>query len=249
MRYISYEYTFMVIGLVKRKIVEIDEEKCNGCGECIPNCAEGALKIVNGKAKIIKDEYCDGLGACLGHCPQDAIKIIEREASQFDEEAVHEHLESMKKEAIKPACDCGSTHAMHQPVETEATDEGSETSSLRQWPIQLNLVPIRAPYWENADLLIMADCVAVAYPDLHRRLLKGKRVVIGCPKFDDGQAYVEKLAEILRQNEIRSLTVAIMEVPCCGGLGRIAELALQASGKMIPSQRLMVSVNGDIKRL
>ena len=238
----------MVNGVVKRKIVEIDEEKCNGCGECIPNCAEGALKIVNGKAKIVKDEYCDGLGACLGHCPQDAIKIIEREAVEFDEEAVHEYLEAQKALEIAPACNCGSA-PVHMPVESKTEETVSDQiSSLRQWPIQLNLVPIKAPFWNDADLLVMADCVAVAFPDLHKKLLKGRRVAIGCPKFDNGQHYVDKLTEILKQNDIRSMTVAIMEVPCCRGLDRIAELALDASGKLIPTQRLVISVNGEVKR-
>ncbi len=235
--------------MVKRKIVKIDEEKCNGCGECIPNCAEGALKIVDGKAKIVKDMYCDGLGACLGHCPQDAIEIIEREADAFDEEAVHEYLETQKALEIAPACNCSTTHAMHQPVEAEETEETpDQASSLRQWPIQLNLVPIKAPYWKDADLLVMADCVAVSYPDLHKNLLKGRRVAIGCPKFDNGQHYVDKLTEILKQNTIRSMTVAIMEVPCCRGLERIADMALKASGKMIPTQKLVVSIKGDVQR-
>jgi NAD-dependent dihydropyrimidine dehydrogenase PreA subunit len=249
MIYTSYENTFMVIGVVKRKIVKINEEKCNGCAECIPNCAEGALKIINGKAKIVKDEYCDGLGACLGHCPQDAIEIIEREAVNFDEEAVHEYLEVQKALEIAPACNCGTTHARHEPVEETVTEDApDQASSLKQWPVQLNLVPIKAPYWNDADLLIMADCVPVAYPDLHKNLLKGRRIAIGCPKFDNGQHYVDKLTEILKQNDIRSLTVAIMEVPCCKGLQRIAELALEASGKMIPTQNLVISVSGEVQR-
>jgi NAD-dependent dihydropyrimidine dehydrogenase PreA subunit len=235
--------------MVKRKIVEIDEEKCNGCGECIPNCAEGALKIVDGIAKIVKDEYCDGLGACLGVCPQDAIKIIEREAPEFDEEAVHEYLKTLKAEELSPVCDCATTHARNEPVEAVAEVEAPDQSSaLKQWPVQLNLVPVNAPYWKDADLLVMADCVPVAYPNLHKDLLKGKRVAIGCPKFDNGQHYVDKLTEILKQNPIRSMTVAIMEVPCCRGLDRIAELALQASGKLIPTQRLIISVNGEVHR-
>ena len=238
----------MAIGVVKRKIVKIDEEKCNGCGDCIPNCAEGALKIVDGKARIVKDMYCDGLGACLGHCPQDAIEIIEREAEEFDEEAVHEYLEEQKALEIAPACNCGSTHAMHEPVEEKTEETPDQASSLRQWPIQLNLVPIKAPYWKDADLLVMADCVAVSYPDLHKTLLKGKRVAIGCPKFDNGQHYLDKLTEILKQNDIRSMTVAIMEVQCCRGLERITEMALKASGKMIPTQNLVVSIKGDVQR-
>lgn len=230
--------------------MEIDEEKCIGCGACIPNCAEGALKIIDGKAKLVKDVYCDGLGKCLGHCPQGAITIIEREAPEFDAEAVHEYRESQKiEEEIAPACNCGATHAMHEPVEVKTVEDvPDQASALKQWPIQLNLVPIKAPYWNDADLLVMADCVGVSDPDLHKNLLKGRRVAIGCPKFDNGQLYVDKLTEILKQNEVRSMTVAIMEVPCCRGLDRIAELALSASGKMIPTQKLIVGINGEVKR-
>lgn len=236
--------------MVKRSIVQIDEEKCVGCGACIPNCAEGALKIIDGKAKVVKDEYCDGLGKCLGHCPMGAITIIEREAPEFDEKAVHEYRESQKiAEEIAPACGCSSTHAVCAPVDNKAEEDvPDQSSALRQWPIQLGLVPVKAEMWNDADLLVMADCVGVSYPDLHKNLLKGRRVAIGCPKFDNGQHYVDKLTEILKQNSIRSMTVAIMEVPCCRGLDRIAELALEASGKMIPTQRLIIDINGEVKR-
>lgn len=237
--------------MVLRKIVKIDEEKCNGCGECIPNCAEGALKIIDGKAKIVDDIYCDGLGACLGHCPEDAITVIEREAPEFDEQAVHEYLAQQKQaEPETLACGCPSSHVqVLEPKQAETTEAAPISSSLRQWPVQLNLVPIKAPWFQNADLLIMADCVPVAYPELHQKLLKNKAVMIGCPKFDNGQAYIEKLTEILKQNSIKSMTVATMEVPCCNGLQRIAELALQASGKVIPTQKLRVRVNGDIEQI
>jgi len=238
----------MVDIVVLRKIVKIDEEKCNGCGDCIPNCAEGALKIIDGKAKIVTDAYCDGLGACLGHCPQDAIEIIEREAAEFDEEAVHEYLETLKTEEPAPACNYTTTQTFsteNAPVATAAPQE----STLGQWPVMLNLVPIKAPFWDGADLLVTADCVPVAYPRLHADLLKGKKIMVGCPKFDNGQNYVDKLTEILKQNDIRSMTVATMEVPCCGGLQRIAELALQASGKLIPTQKLIVTVRGEINRI
>ena len=239
----------MVIGVVLRKIVKIDGDKCNGCGKCIPNCAEGALKIIDGKAKFVKDAYCDGLGACLGHCPQDAIEIIEREADDFNEEEVHEYLESIKKEELAPACNCSTTHAFSTEAAPKPVVEAApQESTLGQWPVLLNLVPIKAPFWNGADLLIMADCVPVAYPTLHADLLKGKKIAIGCPKFDNGQHYVDKLTEILKQNDIKSMTVAIMEVPCCGGLQRIAELALQASGKMIPTQKLIVTIRGEVHR-
>jgi Pyruvate/2-oxoacid:ferredoxin oxidoreductase delta subunit len=233
-----------VVGLVKRKIVQIDEEKCNGCGQCIPNCAEGALKIIDGKARIVSDVYCDGLGACLGHCPIDAISIVEREAPEFDEESVHQYLKS--RETL--ACGCPASQVQSLDVEEREDVTELQASSLRQWPVQLNLVPVKAPFFENADLLLMADCVAVAHPSLHATLLKGRTVLIGCPKFDDARGYVSKLTEILRRNHVRSLTVAHMEVPCCSGLERIAELAVRGSGKMIPTQRLVVSVKGDVTR-
>jgi ferredoxin len=241
----SYETYFMGTGLVRRKIVQIHEEKCNGCGQCIPNCAEGALKIIDGKARLVSEVYCDGLGACMGHCPQDAIEIIERDAPEFSEEAVHEYLQSQEEE--QAACGCSSLLDISlEPAKSQTVPQGS---TLRQWPVQLNLVPIKAPFWNNADILLMADCVAVAQPELHIKLIDGRSVMVGCPKFDDVRGYVDKLTQILKQNNIRSLTVAVMEVPCCSGLKKIAELAFNASGKMIPTQTLMVSVKGEISRI
>ena len=234
----------MVIGVETRKIVKIDEEKCNGCGQCIPNCVEGALKIVDGKARLVSDVYCDGLGACLGHCPQNAITIIEREAPAFNEEAVHEYLKSQE-----PAISCTTVTTLNTPPKQETASTHTQASTLRQWPVQLNLVPVKAPFWNNADLLLMADCVAVAQPELHNKLLAERSIMVGCPKFDDARGYVEKLSQILKVNNIRSLTVAVMEVPCCSGLRKIAELALEASGKLIPTQTLVVSVKGEINRL
>ena len=201
--------------MVKRNIVHIDEEKCNGCGQCIPNCAEGAIQIIDGKARIVNDAYCDGLGACLGRCPQDAITIIEREATEFDEKAVHEYLETLKTGETL-ACGCPASQVQElkgSPAGRERVDAHAQ-SALRHWPIQFNLVPIKAPFFKDADLLLMADCAAVAYPALHQRLLKDRSVVIGCPKFDDVNNYVEKLTEILKRNDVRSLTVVHMEVPC-----------------------------------
>jgi NAD-dependent dihydropyrimidine dehydrogenase PreA subunit len=232
----------MVFEVVKRNIVQIDEIKCNGCGQCIPNCVEGALKIIDGKARLVSDVYCDGLGACLGRCPQDAIAIIERDAPEFDEEAVHEYLKSQEN----PAISCNAVTSL--VPEEEQAQESTQGSQLRQWPVQINLVPIKAPFWENADILLLADCVAVAQPKLHSHLIKGRSVMIGCPKFDDVQHYLDKLTQILKQNNVKSLTVAVMEVPCCSGLRRVAELALKASGKMIPSQQLVVGVQGEITR-
>jgi len=234
--------------MVKRNIVHIDEEKCDGCGQCIPNCAEGALQIIDGKARIADDSYCDGLGACLGHCPRDAITIIEREAPGFDEEAVHEHLEILKKsEALAIGCPASQVQSLEgSPAIYDV--EASTPSALRHWPVQLNLVPVKAPFFRDADLLLLADCTAVVYPALHQRLLEGRTVVMGCPKFDEVKHYIEKLAEILKVNDVRSLTVAHMEVPCCSALNVVARRALDASGKMIPTQRLIVSVSGDIER-
>ena len=232
----------MVNSVVLRKIVKIDEEKCTGCGICIPNCAEGALKIIDGKARLVSDIYCDGLGACLGHCPEDAIEIIEREAEEFDEEAVHEYLK-LQLQGVS----CTAVTSLVDPQEPESA-QVEQGSSLRHWPVQLHLVPIKAPFWNDADLLLMADCVAVAQPELHSKLLSGRSVMMGCPKFDNAQAYLDKITQILKQNEVRSLTVVNMEVPCCNGLRRIAEIALEQSGKMIPTQSLVVSVKGDITR-
>ncbi len=225
-----------------RDIIEIDEEKCNGCGECIPNCAEGSLQIIDGKARLIRDDLCDGLGECLGHCPQGALRIIQREAEDFDEEAVEKHL------AQTAGCEGGCQQVVtHSKGHAEATETSSAAvpSALRQWPIALRLVPIKAPFFQNADLLITADCVPFAYGNFHQEFLQGKTVVFGCPKIDDAHGYVEKLAEILRVNTIKSITLAIMEVPCCSGLQRIVELALAKSGKSIPLHQTVISVRGE----
>jgi len=248
--------------MARRSIVHIDEDKCNGCGLCVPSCAEGAIKIIDGKARLVSDKYCDGLGACLGTCPQGAITIIEREAEAFDEEAVKAHLESVIEEfegedfacpGSNPSFSCPGSRPMDLR-ETKKAASASEAgdisisikSQLRQWPVQLMLVPVNALYFENADLLITADCVAVAYPNYHLGMLKGKAVVIGCPKLDDGNYYVEKLSAILKNNNIKSLTVAHMEVPCCFGMVKIAEEALRRSGKNIPFNTIEVGVEGEI---
>ena len=202
--------------MVKRAVVEIDEEKCNGCGECIPKCAEGALKIIGGKAKLISDVYCDGLGACLGTCPQDAIKVTQREAQPFDEEAAKKHVSTEKR-----------------------------PSRLRNWPVQLNLVNPKAPFFKGADLLIMSDCVPVASPDWQGTLLKGQVVLIGCPKFDNVPAYVEKLTNIFRDSDLRSVTVVNMEVPCCNGLAGLVMKAMRDAGKKVPFEQLVLSVEGE----
>ncbi len=247
---------------MKRKIIRIDEEKCNGCGLCVNACAEGAIQLVDGKARLLSETYCDGLGACIGECPQDAITIEEREAEAFDEAAVKKHLASAGNSASpKPQAHahqhhhggggCPGSMARSLTARKGAGSAGSSglgtPSELRQWPVQLHLVPINAAYWEDADLLIAADCVAFASGDFHPRLLKGKKLIIACPKLDDTDSYVEKLQEIFSSNNIRSITVARMEVPCCGGLVAIAKQALEKSGKKIPFSTVIMGIDGEIR--
>lgn len=252
-----------------RKIVYIDEEKCNGCGLCIPSCAEGAIQIIDGKAKLVKDEYCDGLGACLGNCPMDAIHIIEREAAAFDEDAAMEHVARLKEneskiekpgsDAISTACSgggCPGSRARTLNTQAAAPEENgsgdiafSLKPQLQQWPVQLALVPIQAPYFKNADLLITADCVPFAYPDYHPKLLKGKKVVVGCPKLDNLDAYIEKLTAIVKNNDLKSITVAFMEVPCCNGIVYAAEQAVRAAGADIPVYKVRITVDGQRQNL
>ena len=228
-----------------RKIVTIDEERCNGCGECIPNCAEGALEIVDGKARLTADRYCDGLGACLGHCPQDAISVEEREAEVFDEEAVAERQRQAKQGPQAHACPGAAMMSFAAP-DYGAKAGGPLPSALSQWPVQLHLVPAGAPFLNGADLLLCADCVPFALPDLHSELLAGHKLLVGCPKLDDTRAYLEKLTDILRENDVRSLTVAHMEVPCCHGLVRLAQRAVQDCGKEVPLRSVEVSVRGQL---
>ena len=239
-----------------RQIIKIDEEKCDGCGLCVPECAEGAIQIIDGKARIVKEEYCDGLGACLEHCPQDALIIEERESEEFNEEAVKTHLRSLGRSAEvhhhhHQGVACPSAMALQLERHTdEAThDEESATlpSQLQNWPVQITLVPPGAPYFENADLLIAADCVPFAYANFHQELLKGKVVVIGCPKLDDFELYQERLALIFRRSNIARITIAHMEVPCCFGLNYIVKEALSASGKDIPLHEITIGVKGDKK--
>ena len=212
---------------MKRKIVNINEDLCNGCGSCIPKCAEGALQIVNGKAKMIKETYCDGLGACLGQCPQGAITITEREAPAFSEAEVHEYLKTKTAQTLSAP---------------------ANVAQKPQWPIKLNLVPVKAPFFDNADILLAADCAPVALKNFHD-LMAGKRVIIGCPKFDDAREYAQKLTEILKQNNIASVSVVHMEVPCCTGLQWAINKALEGSGKKIPVKEYEVKIGGDIVEL
>lgn len=250
-----------------RQIIRIDEEKCNGCGVCVPSCAEGALQIIDGKARLVAEKYCDGLGACLGECPQGALTVESREAEDFDEEAAMEFVKTTGHEAPAhqhhaPAgggCDstkhggfvCPSARMIDRTHEDKAEEapvaQGTVKSELRQWPVKLYLVNPHAPYFENADLLIAADCVPFAYGSIHPDFIKGKTLVTGCPKFDDTQAYFDKLTEIMRVNNINSITVLQMEVPCCSGMLRLAQLAAATSGKNIPVEAVTISLNGEVK--
>ncbi len=232
--------------MATRKIVRIDEEKCNGCGLCIPNCAEGALQIIDGKVKLMSDKFCDGLGACLGNCPQDAITIVERDAEDFDEKAVEVHLHKKHETEPQPVfTECPSSRAMHFKIPESPVSP--QASMLSQWPVQLKLVPVNAPHYQNADLLVVADCVPFAYPNFHQDFLKGKIVVVGCPKLDDIQYYKEKLTEIFKANSIKSITVPYMEVPCCFGLVKATEDAIVASGKKIPFRKVKIGIRGELK--
>jgi len=248
---------------VVRKIIEIDEDLCDGCGNCVPSCAEGALEIIDGKAKVIADLYCDGLGACLGECPVGALEIVEREADEFDEEAVEELLEEKKNEAptvmpMAPAGGCPSARlqsfgspetaagadpcqAANRPAALDQTE-----SALSHWPVQIMLVPPNAPFLKGADLLVLADCVPVAFPTLHRDFLQGKAVMMGCPKFDDAEHYIEKFAQICKQSGIKSLTSVVMEVPCCSALPMIVKRGMELSGVKIPMEEVVISTRGKV---
>lgn len=226
--------------MAKRKIIKIDETKCNGCGLCIPNCPEGALKVIDGKARLISDLFCDGLGACIGHCPQGAITIEEREAEKYDEKKVmanivkHSGCPGSRIMDLRGDSACGKKEEAPPALK----------SQLRQWPVQIMLVPPNAPYFKNADLLIAADCVPFAYADFHQQLLKGKILLVGCPKLDDIGYYQEKLSEIIGNNEINSVTYAHMEVPCCFGLIAPIKEAISSLGKNIPFEEIVISIKG-----
>lgn len=279
--------------MAKRKIINIDEEKCNGCALCIPNCPEGAIQIIDNKARLVSDLFCDGLGACLGHCLQGAISIVEREAEEYSESRVMEniakqgkntiiaHLKHLKEHRqekyLKEALDflrknniktgfeqenqhaqtgcpsggfsgCPGSRVIDLRKEEAPEKEGKfspAASQLRQWPVQLMLVPPYAPYLQNADLLIAADCVAFAYAGFHEGLLKGKALLVGCPKLDDTGIYEEKLSQIFKNNDIKSVTYAHMEVPCCFGLVGIIQSAIQESGKKIPFKEVTITISGE----
>ncbi len=235
---------------IPRKIVEIDEDLCDGCGLCVPSCAEGAIKIIDGKAKLLADNLCDGLGNCLGTCPKGAIKIEERPAEAFDEQAVEKRLAAEKSPpAGPPAGGCpGSMMRMAQPKpgpDPAGTDDDCCNSRLGQWPVQLTLVPTTGPMWQDADVLIAADCVPVAMADFHGKLLAGKSLAIACPKLDDVEPYIEKLTGIFANNTIQSVTIAHMQVPCCSGLVRAVREALARSGRDdIAVEDVTVAIDG-----
>ncbi len=247
-----------------RKIIEIDEELCDGCGQCVPDCAEGSLKIIDGKAKLVADKLCDGLGACLGSCPTGALKIIERGADEFDEEAVEIFLAEEKKQAEAKAaatmdCGCAYTHIQSfkpLPAATQATPcqsanipintLGTDTvdSALTHWPVQIRLIPPHAPFLQNSDILIAADCTAVTIRNFQEKYLEGKIVMMGCPKFDDAESYVQRFAEIIQTCNIRSLTILIMEVPCCSAMNIIIKKAIEKAGKSVPVEQITISTRG-----
>jgi NAD-dependent dihydropyrimidine dehydrogenase PreA subunit len=249
-----------------REVIEIDEELCDGCGDCVTACAEGAIAIIEGKARLISDVYCDGLGACLGHCPQGALKVIEREADEFDEQAVEAHLEQLRGSSPKPnsppqfavisqapmaaAEGCPGSRAQVHQVPTApaaAIDEAPVHSQLRHWPIQLHLVPPTAPFFQGQDVLLAADCVAFAVADFHQRHLAGSSMAIACPKLDGNQEiYLQKLVAMIDVAEIRSLKVMVMEVPCCGGLVKLAETALRQALRDVPVECVVVSTQGHL---
>jgi len=241
---------------MKRNIIHIDESKCNGCGLCISACHEGAIELVNGKAKLISDEYCDGLGDCLPQCPTDAIKIVERDAADYDQEAVDRKKEQNDK---KPNLPCGCPGTMEKSIKRNVNlnvrqtpskisrgEEVSVASELNQWPVQLKLVNSKAGFLNGADILIAADCTAYAYGDFHKEFIKGRVTLIGCPKLDDNDYYRQKIAEILENNDIKSITVVRMEVPCCSGIVSSVKEAMLQAGIIVPYKEVIIGINGSI---
>jgi NAD-dependent dihydropyrimidine dehydrogenase PreA subunit len=234
-----------------RKIISIDEEKCDGCGACVPACAEGAIQIIDGKARLISEQYCDGLGACLGECPQGAISIEERVAKEFDEDAVKLHLGKENYTTDELPCGCPSstvTQFERCQATTEAPAEAvNQHQVLSHWPVQLTLVPPTAPFLQGADVVLAADCVPFAYASFHKDFLRNRSLLVACPKLDDFQAHLKKLTDILARSDVKSLTVVHMEVPCCSGLVHMAKQAMQLAGKDIPLEEVTISIEGKRK--
>ncbi len=243
-----------------RKIIQIDEELCDGCGLCVPDCAEGSLEIIDGKAKLVADNLCDGLGACLGSCPTGALKIIEREADDFDEEAVEEflaHKKAVETSAPQTQMDCGCASTHIKTFEAPASSPFAHAnrtapmpigqasdSLLTHWPIQIRLIPPHAPFLKGADVLVAADCTAVSVPGFQEKYLGGKVVMMGCPKFDDAQSYVDRFAEIIDTCSLKSITILIMEVPCCSAMSAIIKRALEKASESVPVEQITVSTRG-----
>ena len=258
------DLTYMRRGnnMAKRKIIEIAEDKCTGCGACVTKCAEGALAIINGKAKVVNEVFCDGLGACIGECPEGALKIIERDAPEFDEEAVKEHMATHEhakhKAAIGPEpCGCPSHnpmivkaeagHSAHAKPHAQAHED--LPPELVNWPVQWKLVRPDMPFFKDADVLMSADCVPFAFRDFHGKFLAGRPVIIGCPKLDDQQMYLDKLADIISNSGLKSITIARMDVPCCGGLEKLVAEAIRRSGKSVPVKTWIIGIQGDIQKV
>jgi ferredoxin len=234
---------------VYRKIIEINEELCDGCGQCVPSCAEGALKIVDGKARLVKEIYCDGLGACLGECPTGALKVTEREAEDFDEKAVEQHLKVLDAapKELKMASGCPSTQI--RSFETSGVygnNNAKAVSELSHWPVQIRLVPPNAGFLRGADLLIASDCAAVASPNFHRDYIKGRAVMIGCPKFDDTYEYIRRFSDIFKTSNVKSLSVLVMDVPCCQSMPGIVQQGMERAGKNIPMETITISGKGEV---
>ncbi|MBN2468493.1 MAG: 4Fe-4S binding protein [Deltaproteobacteria bacterium] len=241
---------------IRRTIIAIDEETCNGCGQCIPACAEGAIRIINGKATVVSETFCDGLGACLAACPQDALRIVEREADEFDPEAAAKNEETEKalrnNDRDTMSGNCPSAHCRvlvssdSPPEKDRQAPHNDRDSALTHWPVKIRLISPGASFLENADLLVAADCTPLAYPHFHDDFIKGRIVLAGCPKFDDAEAYGAKFAEIFHANPIKSITVAVMEVPCCGSLPMIVQKGMKRSGKRIPLKTMVLSLSGRV---
>ena len=235
--------------MTKREIIEINEELCDGCGQCVPACEEGAIQIIGGKARLVGEKYCDGLGNCLGECPTGALQIVEREAEPFDEQAVQELLTEQKKGQGNISSGCPSARMQEfTPCQRANIPTEQSGSALSHWPVQIRLIPAHAPFLKGADLLVTADCAPVASAEYHSRFLPGKVALMGCPKFDDAQAYVDKFVDIFERGDIASVTVLSMEVPCCSGLLGIVKKSRELAGSQVPIREVVLSTTGEVKQ-